>query len=147
MLQQKQGMHTAAIRAQEHAIALHPQSPQHHYNLGNVYMEKLDIPAAAKSFTKALELDSAYWKAANNLGNVLTVLGDTSGAEAAYRKCIRHHPTHTRALKNLGLIVRDQAKLERSHAKLEAAVELFQVRCLIVHWMFRWFEKNTSHPN
>ena len=59
----------------EHALALNPNSPPTHYNLGIALSMQRKVDEAIAEFREAVRLDDNYADAHNNLGAMLHVSG------------------------------------------------------------------------
>jgi Flp pilus assembly protein TadD len=82
----------AAVRYLQAAVALRPDSPGAHLNLGTALHALRDLPGAAAEYRKALALKPNWPEAHDNLGQVLHALGDWAGAIAEYRKALALTP-------------------------------------------------------
>jgi tetratricopeptide (TPR) repeat protein len=84
-------------------VALRPQSPLGHYNLGLALHDKHDLDGSIAEFKKAIQLKDDYTQAYSNLGATLDEKGDVDGAIAACRKALRIDKDHAGAHANLGV--------------------------------------------
>jgi tetratricopeptide (TPR) repeat protein len=107
-----------AVRFFMASVAIRPQSPGSHLNLGVVLYDKGDWDEAIACFKEALRLKPDYAEAHNDLGNVYTRLGMVSKdqgklakAVAAYRLAIKLKPDYAEAHGNLGIALHHQGKL------------------------------------
>jgi len=83
------------------SMAIKPESPQSHYNLGTALIAARRLDEAAAAFRDALTIDSSYANAHNNLGNVLLAQGKTDEAIREFREVVRLQPDSEAAKKNL----------------------------------------------
>jgi tetratricopeptide (TPR) repeat protein len=97
---------TEAVRFLSVAVALRPESPGAHYNLGNALRHKGQFDEAIASYQKALALDPKYALAHNNLGIALKAKGQVDAAIASYQKALALEPKNAKAHDNLGGILR-----------------------------------------
>jgi tetratricopeptide (TPR) repeat protein len=84
------------------ALAIRPDSPAVHGNLGAMLQGKGDLKRAMACYQKALQLDPKYAIAHDNLGTVLRQLRDLDGAIACYRQALELDPKFSGAHINLG---------------------------------------------
>ena len=97
---------TEAVRFLTAAVALRPESPGAHYNLGNAPRHQGQCDEAIASYQKALALDPKYALAHNNLGLALEGKGQVDAAIACYRTALALDPKNAKAHDNLGGILR-----------------------------------------
>lgn len=77
------------------AVAIAPNSPEPHSNLGHIYHQRKQYGDAETEFRKALELKPDFGEAMNNLG--LTLLdgkGDPAGAAEWFQRSIAEQEKH-----------------------------------------------------
>jgi len=89
------------------AVALRPDSPFAHNQLGIAYRAMHDWDQAEASIHRAIELGRKYPKYAGarvNLGNMLLEKGELDGAEANYRAAIAIDPDTAGTYFNMGLV-------------------------------------------
>jgi tetratricopeptide (TPR) repeat protein len=106
------------------ALALRPNSPGVHLNLGNALRARGDLAGAVAHYRAALALDPGYAAAHNNLGNALLDQGDRAGAVTEYRQAIALGPKFAQAHANLGNALRAAGDLPGATACYRRAVEL-----------------------
>jgi tetratricopeptide (TPR) repeat protein len=106
------------------ALAVRPDSPGAHYNLGNALRARGDLAGAAASYRQAIALQPGYAEAYCNLGTVLDDRGDLAGALAAYRKAVARKPDSALAHYDLGDALRTRGDLPGAVAALKKAVAL-----------------------
>jgi serine/threonine-protein kinase len=107
------------IRFLTAALALRPQSPLVHNNLGLALHAQGEVKGAIACLKKVLDLDPEIAKAHNNLGLALQAQGDVKGAIACFTKALVLDPKYAPAHSNLG-----QALLAQGN--LKGAIECFQ---------------------
>src|SRR5262249_12800014 len=81
-----------AVRFSTAAVALRPNSPGVHLNLGNALVEPGKREEAIAASRQALQLDPGYAMAHNNLGTALYKLDKVDEAIQAYREALRLDP-------------------------------------------------------
>lgn len=109
------------------AIALKPDYPEAHYNLGNILSltpGRLNEAVAQYQEALALEPDSA--EGHNNLGNALSQMPDhLNEAIAQYEEAIRLKPDYAASHLNLGkTLLQTPGRLDEAIAQLQAALSL-----------------------
>lgn len=90
-----------AAEAYRETIALDPDDPVPHFNLGNVLYQLDDFIESMGEFETATRLDPCYVEAWNNLGVVLAAIGLTDAAITALRQAIQLHPGYEDAAYHL----------------------------------------------
>jgi len=83
------GDYANAIGCYQKAIALSPEYPIPHNNLGVVYLKSSNLELARECFSKAIVLDPKYIKAICNLAVVTYKMGDLEAAKELYHKARR----------------------------------------------------------
>jgi protein O-GlcNAc transferase len=113
-----------AIAAYQQAIALQPQNPAYHSNLGNVLRDNRQLGAAIAACRRALALDPNHAAAYSNLGNALRDSGKFDEAIAAYRRAVALKPDFAEALSNLANTCKDQGRLDEAIDSFRRALAL-----------------------
>jgi serine/threonine protein kinase/Flp pilus assembly protein TadD len=114
-----------AIRSYSVAVALRPQSPGAHYNLGFAFHYKGgQSDRAIAEYREALRLDKDCFSARNCLGNILRREGHLDEAIVEYREMLRQEPARTDAHANLGVALRDKGQFGEAVAELREALRL-----------------------
>lgn len=85
-------------------VAKAPTNPNSQYNLGNVYVDLNDYPAAIAHFRAAIGLRPTFAAAYNNLGNALVFALDFNSAELEYNHAIMLDPRYPDPHNNLANI-------------------------------------------
>lgn len=111
-----------AIACGEQAIALTPDKPDAHYNLGLAYSDAADLSRAGQCFRMALERDPRHDQAWNNLGSALERQGDTVTAASAYAQATALAPGNAVAQYNLGMLQRARGLTLPARHCFEAAL-------------------------
>jgi tetratricopeptide (TPR) repeat protein len=102
------------------ALALRPDSPGAHLNLGNALKDQGDVEGAIHRYQAALEIDPNYAMAHSSLGQALEHKGRLDEAIAEYREALRLKPDWPEARTNLGIA------LLRKDLLNEAIVEFWE---------------------
>jgi tetratricopeptide (TPR) repeat protein len=113
-----------AVRFLTAAVAVRPESPGAHLNLGYALKVNGQVDAAIASYQKALDLDPKYAWAHGGLGNALMVKGQVDEAIAHYKKAIDLHPKSARTHNQLALALWRKGQLDAAIANLRKAIEL-----------------------
>jgi tetratricopeptide (TPR) repeat protein len=100
------------------ALAIRPNSPGVHNNLGILLAEQGKLPEAEAAYRRAITLQSDYFFAHNNLGNLLAKQDRNAEAEAAYRQAIAVKSDYFESHFHL-------AQLLESQGKTAEAVEMY----------------------
>jgi tetratricopeptide (TPR) repeat protein len=106
------------------AVALHPESPGAHVNLGYALRALNELADAEAAFRTAVRLKPDYAGAHYNLGIVFRQLHKLPEAEAAYREAVRLRPEHTDSHFGLGLVLSDQGKLAETVKAFQEVIRL-----------------------
>jgi tetratricopeptide (TPR) repeat protein len=112
-----------AETAYQRAIALKPEAPEPHFNLGMAYDSAQRVQEAIACYRRALALRPAFAEARNNLGNALAATGDMDGAFAAYSAILEHDAAHADANTNLGLLLQERGDLAGAEARYMKALQ------------------------
>jgi tetratricopeptide (TPR) repeat protein len=106
------------------ALALRPQSPGAHVNLGDALRRQKQLAEAEAALRTAIRLQPGYAMAHLNLSLVLSEKGDLDGAVAALREGIHLKPGYGPAYYNLGLYLDQQGRLDEAVAACREAIRL-----------------------
>jgi serine/threonine-protein kinase len=106
------------------ALALQPDSPGTHYNLGNA-LSPLGRPDEAEAaYRRAIELQADYSYPHNNLGALLRQRGRSEEAVAEFRRAVAAQPGNANARQNLAATLDDLGRREEALAARQALVKL-----------------------
>ena len=100
-----------------------PDIPEVYQNLGSVYAQKKDFPAAEAAFLKALELRPDSADTATQLAKLYHDNGQPEKAMEIMTKSAGANPTDARAQFNQGIFLLNANKNEEATAAFEAAVK------------------------
>jgi len=96
--------------------------PEVHYNLGYIYSQRKDWPAAEAEYKKALELRPGYADASAALARVYQDSGQTDKAMALMTQAATENPGDPRTQYNMGVFYLNSGKSEEAIAAFEKAV-------------------------
>jgi tetratricopeptide (TPR) repeat protein len=113
----------AALAYFRAAVALRPDSPGAHLNVG-VALSAQGDPAAAACFRRAAELAPDYAPAHAYLGDALWKQRDLAGAAAAYRRAIELSPKNSLTQFRFGFVLRELDDFTGAAAHFRRAFEL-----------------------
>jgi serine/threonine protein kinase/tetratricopeptide (TPR) repeat protein len=111
-----------AVRYLTAALALRPDSPGVHFNLGLALLDKGDVEGAIRCYQAALRISPEYATAHNSLGNALRAKGQLDEALAEYREAIRIEKDYPQAHNNLGNALRAKGQLDEALAEYREAI-------------------------
>jgi tetratricopeptide (TPR) repeat protein/tRNA A-37 threonylcarbamoyl transferase component Bud32 len=106
------------------AVALRPDNPAAHYNLGLTLKAKGDLKGAITAYRRAIALDSKDPTTHYNLGLALDAIRDFKGAIAAYGQAIAVDPRYAPAHNNLGAALDQQGDLKGAIVAYRHAIAL-----------------------
>jgi Flp pilus assembly protein TadD len=89
----------------DRALALQPQFPEVHVELGLMSHRLGRLPEAEAEFRKAIEIAPDYVQAMNNLALLQSEQGKGREAEATFRRALDIDPGYTRAALGLGMLL------------------------------------------
>ena len=89
----------------EESVALAPDFPDAHYNLGSVALAEGDPASAIAAYRRAIALRPDYPQAHNNLGGLLAATGALDEALVHYRLAVRFDPGHSAAHYNMANVL------------------------------------------
>jgi tetratricopeptide (TPR) repeat protein len=110
------------LAALQRAIALLPDDPGAHNNLGNALGQRGRLDDAVASYQRALALSPEFAEAHNNLGYVLRGLGRLDDAVSSYRRALQIRPGYAEAHHNLGDALQRLGQLEQAVASYQRAL-------------------------
>jgi serine/threonine-protein kinase len=113
-----------AIKYRLIGVALRPQTCGVHFDLGNAYLLRKDVPRAIAEYEKAIAMDARYAPAHNYLGVALQARGDLPAAIAAHRKAIAVDPAYAGAYNALGIALKEQVDYPAAIAAYRQALAL-----------------------
>jgi tetratricopeptide (TPR) repeat protein len=113
-----------AVRFCQAALALRPQSPVVHSNLGVALAAKGQLDEAIAEFRQALRLNKDYPAAHINLGGALAEKGQLDEAIAEYREAIRLNKDLAMAHYNLGGGLAAKGQLDEAIAEYREAIRI-----------------------
>ena len=96
----------------ERAVALEPDVPQWHFNLGAAAQRRGDVSRARHAYRQVLARRPDHIEARFNLGAIAQDGGDYPAAIAAYREVIKSHPEFVPAYPQLGACLQLQGEIE-----------------------------------
>jgi tetratricopeptide (TPR) repeat protein len=124
MVAYKTGRFPAAAAMIRRAIAVNPQQPYYHSNLGNALCAQGKFDEAIPCFKQALDIDPNHAEAKFNLGNVFREKKEYDQASACYQQALVVKPDYVDAMCNLGIVYGLQNKLDLAAAIFERALAL-----------------------
>jgi Flp pilus assembly protein TadD len=124
VLLNERGRHDEAIAACRQAIAVRPDYPEAHNNLGNALQALGRFEEAVAAYRTALELRPDYTKAASNFGGALQGAGKLDEAGAVLRDLLKTTPDFAEAHNNLGGVLIEQGKFDEAIASIRRALSL-----------------------
>jgi tetratricopeptide (TPR) repeat protein/tRNA A-37 threonylcarbamoyl transferase component Bud32 len=113
-----------AIRHHMIAVALRPQSPGAHLNLGVALSDKGRLDDAIAEYREAIRLNKDYADPHNNLGNALRDKGRLDDAIAEYREAIRLNKDYVDAHCNLGNTLRNKRLVDEAIVEYRVAIRI-----------------------
>ena len=99
------GRLSEAVGYYHQILALAPELPEVHTNLGAALAAMGKLADAEVAYRSAIRLKSDYVQAHNNLGNTLKSQGKFNEAEAALRRAIALMENYPEAYSNLGVVL------------------------------------------
>ena len=105
-------------------MALRPDSPAVHFNLGNALQARGHLERAVAEYEAAIRINPDDAGAHDNLGNVFQDQGHLERAVAEYEAAIRIKPDYAGAHNNLGDALHAQGHLERAVGEFKAAIRI-----------------------
>jgi serine/threonine protein kinase/Flp pilus assembly protein TadD len=121
---QAQGLHEEAVGFFRVCVALRPDSPGAHVNLGRELRELGRLAEAQAAFQKAVELKPDYAAAHNNLAIAFKENSLIDQAITEYRKVIELQPNEGRYRHNLANALREKGLRDEAFSEQRKCVEL-----------------------
>lgn len=118
------GRYDAAIAEWRKAMAISPDDPKAHNNLGVAMVRKGDTGAAMAEFRRAIELRPEYAEARYNLGSALALGGAVDPAIAQFRQSVAINPRYAEAHVELGAALLQTGRAPEAVAHFVAALEI-----------------------
>jgi serine/threonine protein kinase/Flp pilus assembly protein TadD len=106
------------------ALAIRPQSPSAHVELGIALSQKGQRDEAIVCYRQAIRLNKDFALAHYLLGNALKIQGDVDGAIASYREAIRLKPDYVVVHNNLGAALDDKGLWDEAIASYTETIRL-----------------------
>jgi tetratricopeptide (TPR) repeat protein len=113
-----------AVRYLTAALALRPDSPGAHLNLGNTLKKTGDVEGAIRRYRAALEIDHMYVAAHMNLGHTLYANGRLHEAIVEYRKVVSLRKDDAGAHHDLGTGLQAKGLLDEAIVEHRKVVSL-----------------------
>jgi serine/threonine protein kinase/Flp pilus assembly protein TadD len=124
ILEKKGADPAEALRFYQAALALRPQSPVVHNNLGTALSQKGNLNGAIAEYKKAIDIDAKFAMPHFNLGNSLRTQGHLDEAIAEYRKAIDLKPNDPAAPHNLGLALSEKGNPDGAVSAYKKAIDI-----------------------
>ncbi len=115
-----------AAEAYRQAIALQPDDPETHYNLGNIYLDMGQADKAVASYLAAEALAPGHPQILLQLGNAYSAKGQSTEAVAAFRRALLLDPEDAAIHFNLGNVLRELGQPEQAADSYRMAIKLTQ---------------------
>ena len=113
-----------ALRFAAVAVAIRPQSPGAHHNLGMTLLELGKLNEAATEFRKAIFLKPGYVAAQYNLAIALQKLGKSDEALAAFRETVHFKSDEAMFYAALGQFLNEMGAVDEAITALKKAIRL-----------------------
>jgi serine/threonine protein kinase/Flp pilus assembly protein TadD len=115
-----------AIRFYTGAIAVRPESPGAHVNLGSALHGKRDLQGARAAFSRAAALNPNFAGPHYCLGLVLKDMGQVDEAIAEWRAAIRLRPELVWAHNNVGKVCKDAGRIDEAIAAYRETIRVWR---------------------
>lgn len=126
-VQQKPVCEASLLKALDYfqqALALEPNNPEAHKNIGAAYALQRHYDPAKEHYHKALALDPQYWPAHHNLGLIYTAQKQYAEAIASFEKAIQCTSDTYISFNSFGNLYAEIEQFEKAHECFERAIEL-----------------------
>jgi len=120
----KQQHYKPAAECFRKAVAIQPDNPQNHYNLGIALRDSGDVEAALDAFLNVVKLQPDFGDAGACLAHAYLALGRLDEAEAAFRSAIRYQAGNAELHSSLGVVLQTKGFVDQAAACHEEAVRL-----------------------
>ena len=100
-----------------------PDDMASHYNLGNFYLARSQMPEAAAEFETACRLQPDALPPRVNVALAYNALGQNDKAEASLRQALSLDPTNAAANLNLGMLLAEMGKMSGGRASLPRRIQ------------------------
>jgi DNA-directed RNA polymerase subunit alpha len=87
---------------------------EYHYQEGGLAEAEGDLPRAARSYERAVELDPSHTGALFRLGFLNDLAGNDNEAIGYYEKCLKYPPVGKGVLYNLGILYEDNNQYDKA---------------------------------
>ena len=108
----REGKSREAATLLRKAIAINPNDPKDHSNLGTALVQQGDLQGAVDSFSTALTIQPNDAQTQSNLAAALFERGDTEAAIDAYGQALAINPDCSEVYYNLAIALRERGDLE-----------------------------------
>ncbi|MBI4115253.1 MAG: tetratricopeptide repeat protein [Candidatus Omnitrophica bacterium] len=98
----EEGRILAAERLFRRAIELEPENADFHFELGNLYVERNNLPGAKIEYGQATMITPNHIAAHYNLGLVYRELGEMGEARSEFRRVLEIDPSNVKAQLQIG---------------------------------------------
>jgi Flp pilus assembly protein TadD len=115
------GAPQSAIVQFQRVLAMRPDDPAAHGDLGYALLAAGALAAAAESLGRAADLAPDDAGVRLNLGSALFKMGRLEDAEAQYRRALALQPGNTAAARNLGVLLQKLGRSDEAAALAESA--------------------------
>lgn len=118
------GQEEAALAGYEHYLRVDPKNAWVHYQIGEICLDRDDLPCAEARFYKAIEIDPKVASARNALGALAFKRGDAATAEKHIRAALADKPDVRLAHFNLGLMAEASGDTTKAAQEYTRELEL-----------------------
>jgi Flp pilus assembly protein TadD len=118
------GKNDISVDLMTRAVAIRPDYPEAHCNLGISLNAQGNLDEAVASYNKALTIEPDYPEAHNNLGNALQEQGKLDDAVSSYHKALTINTDYAEAHYNLGNVLRELGQLEEAISSYNKALAI-----------------------
>lgn len=123
-VQKKTGRLSQAEFSRKKIVAIMPNDPEAHFNLGNTFKELGKFEESEASYERAILLKPDFASAHNNLGVILRELTRLEEAKSSYERAISLNSCHAKAYNNLAVTLRELGRLDDSELNLRRSIAL-----------------------